>query len=352
MAQTLKRFWRALELLVGQATVNDEWRLCLGPEFPVAARFLRPTNEIGCCYPRSDLLDPFAFRRPYRVVSHGPDDHVGLCPDGDPPIRLSTEQLIVYELHRPQFFRQLAEAFGFDPDEAVIDRACRIYQVGWSTPTAGYRFPVFLAFPQGRPGFRRAVDAVSALADTPFLLFAPTRASWHRAAEDVLRRNRGCFLPIAETVVCNEAGRLSASEEGNLLLERFSNSHVPRCSEDPVREFFPTPPNATWADIRIRFLDGERVSVKVGEASGTYNYAQMGMVRRTSGEPTEQWKLLRAFAAEHGFLDWSSRHANRRNQKRKERLSAGLVQFFRIEGDPIVTEGNGWRTRFAIEPDA
>lgn len=347
----LTRFWRALELLVSQAAVTDEWRLCLGQEFDMAARYLRPTNALGCCYPRSNLLEPQSFRRPYRVVSLGPNDHVGVSPQGGPAIRLTTEQLIVYELNRSQLCQQLASAFGLERDEAVIDARHRIFQVGHLKPTAGFRFPVFLVIPHQQSSFRRAVDAVSALCETPYLLFTPTRTYAHRAAEEVLVRNHGCFLPLNEAVHCDPSGTLCPSAEGQLLLDRFLKAHLPKHGDEPVQEFFATPAGATWEDLRMRFLDGERVSVRVSQVSGTFNYAQLGMVRRTSGGPTEQWNLLRAFAVEHGFLDWNSRYANRRNQKRKERLSACLVRFFRLEGDPIVTEGHGWRTRFAIEPD-
>jgi hypothetical protein len=43
-----------------------------------------------------------------------------------------------------------------------------------------------------------------------------------------------------------------------------------------------------------------------------------------------------------------SRQADRRNQKRRERLARSLRAFFRIEGDPLAACGNGWRTRFMI----
>ncbi|MFQ5735064.1 MAG: hypothetical protein ACE5KM_24285, partial [Planctomycetaceae bacterium] len=63
---TLNRFWRALECLVGQAAVRDEWRLCLGPEFAAAAPLLQPTAEIAGCFPRSSPLRQRGYRAPYR----------------------------------------------------------------------------------------------------------------------------------------------------------------------------------------------------------------------------------------------------------------------------------------------
>lgn len=116
---------------------------------------------------------------------------------------------------------------------------------------------------------------------------------------------------------------------------------------------FPTPPDATWEDVSIQFRDGHTVSVKASDVTGVFTYAEMGMVDRRSGKPTVQWKLLRAFAAGHGLLDWASREADRKNQKRRELLARDLRAFFRIEGDPfsVMEDGRGWRTRFAICPE-
>ena len=117
--------------------------------------------------------------------------------------------------------------------------------------------------------------------------------------------------------------------------------------------FFPTPPGSTWGDVSIRFKDGHTVSVKVKSAGGVYNYTQMGMANKKNGEPTKQWELLRTFADEYGVLDWSSKRADRRNQKRREILATNLRDFFRIDGDPfcLTDDGKGWRARFHISSD-
>ena len=79
-----------------------------------------------------------------------------------------------------------------------------------------------------------------------------------------------------------------------------------------------------------------------------FNYAQLGLANRKNGSPSVQWELLRAFAAGGGTLTWRSPAADRRNQKRRQLLARALQAFFRIEGDPIVPQDDGWRTRFAI----
>jgi hypothetical protein len=115
---------------------------------------------------------------------------------------------------------------------------------------------------------------------------------------------------------------------------------------------FPTPPDATWEDVTIRFIDGHNIFVKVKRTTGTFEYTQMGMADGRNSKPTEQWKLLEVFAENEGVLTWKSSKADRKNQKRREELAKNLRAFFRIEGDPFrLIEGRkGWRARFRISP--
>jgi len=111
---------------------------------------------------------------------------------------------------------------------------------------------------------------------------------------------------------------------------------------------FRPPEGATWEKVVIRFLDGERVSVNVGGTTGVFNYTHMGMADGRHAGPNLQWKLLESFATGNGILDWTHSDARRENQKRRETLAKNLQAFFRIEGDPFVAEGTGWRARFAV----
>ena len=116
--------------------------------------------------------------------------------------------------------------------------------------------------------------------------------------------------------------------------------------------FFATPAGATWEQVEIRFKDGHTVSVKALAEQGVFNYTQMGMANRKNAEPTVQWKLLKTFAAARGHLTWESPDADRKNQKRREVLSKDLRAFFQIEGDPITSDGGGWRVRFKLHDES
>jgi hypothetical protein len=141
---------------------------------------------------------------------------------------------------------------------------------------------------------------------------------------------------------------LAVTEAGQRAIDDFRERVVPGRDTDAVAEFFPTPAGATWGQVRMRLLDGRTASIHVGHVYGVFTYTQMGLANRKNGNPSVQWDLLRAFAAGYGSLTWRSAQADRRNQKRRELLTRRLRQFSRIEGDPFMTAGNGWRALFSI----
>jgi hypothetical protein len=102
---------------------------------------------------------------------------------------------------------------------------------------------------------------------------------------------------------------------------------------------FEMPAGASWTDIEIRFIDGETVSIGVGDERRRFIYSDMYMVDERNKKPTKQWELLRTLAA--------------RNKKQKEVLNARLRKFFGLSGDPIVLtpEKDGWITKFSLSPD-
>lgn len=114
---------------------------------------------------------------------------------------------------------------------------------------------------------------------------------------------------------------------------------------------FPTPANARWRDLSIRFRDGHVVIAQIGDVRSTLSYRDLGMEDTRTKEPNRQWRLLYAFADERGRLDWSSKHAHSRNQKQKEILVRRLKAYFGIPGCPIqsVYGNRRWDAVFVIE---
>lgn len=340
----LLHFWKALETLGGQAAVEAEWRALTGPEFDRIGPLLRPCPELATSYPR---LPPSAWGPPFEVVTHGPDDFVGVCPETGELRPLARADLVVYELDVPKLLGHLATVIGVErsPGAGRMDA----YQVGNYRPTAGFAFPTFLTIPVDADGFSATVHSLLASYDTAFFLLAPTRRSVPAEALAVLQRRRSWFVDLSEAVTIADSGSWTATPALTRSVADFCAANLP--GSNTACAFFPTPSNATWEHLKIRFVDGDTLVATVGEVTRALNFAQMGMADGRSGRPTKQWELLRAFARGLGNLSWDSPDAGPKKQKRRELLAQDLKAFFRIAGEPIVwlPDGRRWQTAFPIE---
>lgn len=308
------------------------------------------------------LTDQFAtkLRTPsephveYRVVHHGPGDIVGVPDDGSKTITLSKTDVLIYRLDHKRILRDTAAALGFEAAEEGIAGVPFTFRMGTFKPLAGFSFPAYVAFALEPTDVRRAIEYVAALSTKPFVFFAPTGRFMNAACESLLQNHNACFLSLSDALKIDPNGSLLATPVAMQKLAAFQDAVLPSSTTSNGVVFFSTPSNATWADLRIKFIDGHTVSVSIRGDSGTYVYSQLGMVDSRSGKPTVGWELLRSFAGGQGLLTWKSADAKRENQKRCENLTKDLQRFFRIEGKPIeyLKSAKGWRTRFSIEPDA
>ena len=156
------------------------------------------------------------------------------------------------------------------------------------------------------------------------------------------------------TQIC-ESGEIVFTPGALERIETFRRSQLPVEQTIPTapHSVFPTPAGCNWSAVKIRFLDGDTVTISAGEASGRYLYSQMGFAKGSNKRVNLQWELLRSLAAGYGVMTWNSPGASRKNQKRRERLSATLIQFFGIPEDPIqlLPDRSGWKTHFVLDPD-
>ena len=335
--------WHAFEAIPGTAAVNIEWKALLGSDYETAKVFLRPNGKMAASHP---CMVQRGCGCEHEVVVHDSEDIVAVCrcERGCETFSLQRSDIVVYELDRRSLDAALAKVFGlFEETDSATDLPGTT-RIGVYSPYAGYRFPVYLTIQIEPDDFNRILDGLLSRNDNPFILLAPTRNHCTSMAEKRLAAKGSIFIPLSENV--SRQFRLLRSMD-----DIFAN--LPRPEENDVRLFFPTPPDAIWENVSIRFKDGHTVSIKVKSVGGVFNYTQMGMANKKNGDPTLQWKLLETFAEERGTLDWSSDKADRKNQKRRELLAANLREFFRIEGDPfkMTKDGKGWQARFLISPE-
>jgi hypothetical protein len=348
MEKITHSLWQALERVPGLAAVEAEWKALLGPGYEPARNLLRPNGKRASSYPC-----PAGCGCAHKVVSHSPDDIVAVCrcePKRCETLELKRTDIVVYELKWSALGATVASALKAIPEDSAVEGLPMTRRIGTYSPYAGFRFPIYLTI-QIEPGeFQRVVEGLVSREDGPFILSAPTHDLYGSECEKLLQRKKASFRSLADLLVCKDDGKLVTEKSTDAILADFRSALLPSPEDAGSMVFFPTPPDATWGDVSIKFKDGHTVSIKVGNAAGTYNYTQMGMADERNGDPTKQWQLLQDFADEHGILDWSSSKADRRNQKRRELLAKDLKRFFRIDGDPIelTGEGKGWRVLFRL----
>lgn len=226
-------------------------------------------------------------------------------------------------------------------------------RIGAYSPFAGRRYAVFLTIQLEPDDFDRILDGLLGRNDNPFILVAPTRELCDASAEQRLNDRQSVFLPLTECVTFGEGREFRLIRPLDDILGQFNATNRPVISQDNGTTTFPTPPDANWSDVKIRFKDGHTVAIAVKSTTGVANYFQMGMEDKRRTGPNSQWKLLEKFAEGKGVLDWSSEGASPNYKKHKERLSANLRAYFRLDGDPFEYDRKlkGWRTRFQIRPD-
>lgn len=342
--------WQALERVPGLAAVEAEWRALLGSEYELAKSLLRPNGKRASSYP-CPLPDGCGCA--HKVITHSPDDIVAVCrcePKRCETVALKRMDIAVYELKWNAFGTSVASAPQVVPEDRLIDGLHMTHCIGTYSPYAGFRFPIYLTIQIEPDEFQQVVESLVSRDDKPFILLAPTHGHYGPECEKLLQKKKACFFSLADLLVCKDDGTFAMENPVDEILADFRAVVLPTPKDTGSMIFFPTPPDATWEDVSIKFKDGHTVSVKVGDAAGTYNYTQMGMADERNGNPTKQWKLLESFATAHGKLGWGHSDAARKNQKRRETLAENLRDFFRIEGDPFrwTKDGKAWEAHFMI----
>jgi len=348
-AKKLKRFWPALEELTARATVPAGWRLRLGAEYELVGPLVRSTGEAASTYPDTR---PGREGLELRLVEEGTNRHVAVDEEGTVIATLSTDDIIVREVHRNTLLTSLAAVFGLEPGGSPVDGSPGTFRVGVLRPMAGYSFPAFLAIQRTPEDLQAVVAYLTARETEPFILLAPTRRFCELATESLLRQHKICFMTLDDTVAISGEGKLVLIAGTDTPLQDFKKAMLPGAEAESGMVHFPTPAGARWRNVEIRFTDPQAASVRVGDVHRVLTYTQMGMANKKNGKPTVQWELLWSFAQGNGLLDWSHSDADRKNQKRKEKLAGDLQAFFRIDGDPFQRAGNGWQAVFSVLPDS
>lgn len=348
----LRRLWPALEALPGLAAVTEEWKDRFGDDFDAGRELLRLTNRRAEAYP---CPSPGGFGCPRRVVDHGNGKLVAVC--GDRPKRcdklmLTKQDIAIHEVDVRKLCAGAAVAFGIEPTFDEISDLCHTYRVGDYHPEAGKRFPIFLTIQTDRASLRDVAARLCAATEPAFILLVPTPRLIDMAMTELLGRQEARFVALVDIFEKAENSALRANDAAGQIVSDFHETVLPK-EKAGSPEHFPTPPDATWGDVIIEFVDGHTVSARCKDVSGVFNYTQVGMADRWNGDPDVQWRFLSELADGHGQLDWGASAARPENKKRKQTLNQRLSAFFGIEGEPITwdKQAKNYSCRFQLAPD-
>jgi hypothetical protein len=349
----LTRLWPALEQLPGLAACLGTWRDHAGDELDAIAGLLRPTDRravrLPCPSPGSDGC-------PRRVIEHADGTVVAVCgdrPQRCDPVEVCRAELIVHVLDPRRLCAAVGAALQFDDMFQVVDACWQTWRVGDYVPLSGERFPVYLSIPESPDRVHGVAVRLTGIADRPFLMLVPALDQVDPVTSELLSRTKSRILALENLVAVDDDGRWAGQRPAAELLREFRIGVLGEDGPVVPATRFPTPPDARWEEVSIRFITQHQVHVRVRGEAGAYEHTQMRMASKRNDQPTKQWEFLQLFAENRGEITWESPGADRGNAHRRLALARDLRDFFGIEGDPFdrLLGGRGWRTRFTIIPE-
>lgn len=263
-------------------------------------------------------------------------------------VEIARREMAIDELAHARLQRGICEAFGFELTP-LGDCSRPVWQIGCERPRAGFTFPVYLQLSKLADSILEVAD----MSDAPSILFSwtdrPTTSTDRRRVEASSIE----VITLQDVAWIDPTGELRFADCVIETLADFRKRHLPSAATTVEPAGFPTPANARWCDVKIKFMDAHSVHIEVGDVTARLVYTEMGMSDKRSGRPNKQWELLYSLAMRHGLLTWDSPDARRENKKRRKFLSESLRSFFRIDGEPIelTADKKGYQTAFRIDPD-
>jgi hypothetical protein len=152
----------------------------------------------------------------------------------------------------------------------------------------------------------------------------------------------------AEAITQGAAGGLRQAEQtGDMVLkpEKAASAQPATVANGADRG------GASWQAIEISFLSDERVQIRNGTKTATYNYEELGFADRRNGKPDLAWMTLRVLAEERGIIRDAGKTGVpwRKVEKRMQEIRRVLRKHFGIDADPVpLIKDTGYRALFKI----
>ena len=328
--------WQYLATQPNQSAALYDWKQALGQWTEFSAfkkRYLQPmqyhVSSINC-------PTPCGLGCPRKVVDHSPDDIVAVCKENESPkFQLKKTDTLIYRLKNSIFQKEICTVLNFQCNISQLAGTHKTWVLGNYCPVAGKSFPVFLSLSNGQDDLEETIKTICLQSSAPFILLVLTKQLISHDTEQLINQKKSLCLALNEEL---EFSDTNGFQNTRPVEDTFRPLYNPPQKKEKEKDItpFPTPNGAIWRNVRITFLDGHKVRINVLDESCVANFTQMGMVNRSNGEPTEQWKLLQNMADTQGDIDWNHPSAKEQLKKQKQELSKCLRAYFpRIVGDPI-----------------
>ena len=247
----MSRLWPALRSVNGFTTSYAEWKQLLGDELALWNRYLMPTNQIAGGVPASD--NPFTL---YRVVQSD-ETFIGVDDFTDEFVNLSRQDVLCYRLDTNRFVRDLGSALPFAPYVESIARVPRALRFGTVEAERGCAFPVYFLPDQSDRLLRQFVAMLKLESAGPMIVMFPERGQVPQSTSEWMANNDVLLLPLAETFSIAPQESFTVAASARAKIDAFRQRYAPNIDATRPDICFPTPASAGWADLRIKFVDGE-----------------------------------------------------------------------------------------------
>lgn len=339
----MERLWLAAASVPNQQTSQAHWKTLLGSDFEDASNWLTPTKVIASAIPSQDHRNQWL-----RVVEDEPFRYLAIDDAVHSVSVIDRAEVTVFGVD----WHRVADSLCYHASFVRSSEAnCSNAAWHWATsqPQMGFAFPIYL----GRGPLVDSLTHISDQTKQPFVLLRLRAKQIDALCGRLLTERSGLLLSLTEITQPGDQGEIVFTPPAMDRIHAFQVAYLPKQQSTVPKSGFPTPPNCTWSAIKIRFLDIDSVSITAAGVVGRYHFSEMGFANQNNKRSSVQWELLRSFSKGYGTLTWDSPGASRKNQKRRERLSATLMEFFGITEDPIrwLTDQCGWQTQFALEPE-
>jgi len=141
-------------------------------------------------------------------------------------VGLAEPDVRAFRLNVTALRSEVAEALGVTPDPQPVWEAPRAFPLGTWAPIPGANIPAFMMLPPTARLLRSEVSRLLIECDRGFLLFVPKQPKLPSSLRAQLDRQGAAIIPLAETVVCDSAGRFSASSSWGTYQNAYCQRHM------------------------------------------------------------------------------------------------------------------------------